>query len=235
MLTSHTPRRAVAAAVTLALGLALLTGCGVPELVPVASATPEPLPTVAAPAEPVVASVAIGGLAFSTLDADGAVIDTVEYSGEAEAAMDVLNDAFGAAPELTKQETDNSCVAEAWIADWSDAFYLSYDTVALPPGQIFAVAAKAPTVNGVTIATPDGVAVGASLADLQASIPGVHSTHYEWEGTVYDFVHYDVGVGTWVEPDSSEALSDEYWGARADVTNDAVERLVAPVWYFDAC
>lgn len=227
-----------AVAISLAVGALFLTACTSGQ-VSGPSTAPEPLPTAEATpkatADPTVTGVIIGGRAFTTVDEAGAVLDTVEYTGDPEAAMDVLSDAFGAVPELRQQATDNNCVPAAWIAVWNDAVYLTYDAAGLPNDQAFAVTAAGSAVNEVAVTTPGGVAVGGSLADLQTSVPDAHSVHHDFEGVVYDFVQYEVGAGEWVDPSSEAALSADYWGARADVIDGVITHLTAPVWYFDFC
>lgn len=213
------------------LAIAGLTGCTAPAT-PAASpsATREPSPTAsAAPA----ASVVIGGTGISSLAADGSVIDSALYSEDAELSMEILNDAFQSLPVLTKRATDSSCVGDALIATWGDSFVMAYDTQYLPQGQTFSVTVTAPTVGDVPVTTQSGLGVGASLVDLEASIPGVHTEYNVYADR--SLVHYDVGAGEWVAPDSVEALSQEYWGAAAVSDGGTITQLAAPVPYYDAC
>jgi len=195
---------------------------------PSASPSVEPTPPAAA-----TASVVIGGTAISAVAADGSVIDTAPYLDDAEQAMDLLNDAFQQLPVLTERMTDSSCIADATIATWGDSFAIEYDKEFGPPWGTFDVISTGPAVGDVAVTTQSGLGVGAPLAELEASLPGVHTVLYDYSGVSQ--VHYDVGGGEWVAPDSPDAIMVDYWGAAALAEGGTVTRLVAPVPYYDAC
>jgi hypothetical protein len=214
------------------LAVAALGGCTAP-VEPVATPSATRTPSPSASSEPA-ASVVIGGTGISALAADGSVIDSAFYSEDAEMTMDILNDAFQLLPVLTKRVTDdNSCAGNALIATWGESVVMEYDTNHIPQGQTFSVYITAPSVGDVPVTTQSGVGVGASLADLETSIPGVHTEYNVYSDT--SLVHYDVGAGEWVAPDSVEAMSQEYWGAAALSDGGTITRLMAPVPFYDAC
>jgi hypothetical protein len=213
------------------LAIMALTGCTAPTA-PVGSPSATPSPSSSAGPE-AAASVVIGGTAISTLAADGSVIDTAPYLDDAEQAMDLLNDAFQQLPVLTERVTDSSCIADATIATWGDSFAIEYDKEFGPPWGTFDVISTGPAVGDVAVTTQSGLGVGAPLAELEASLPGVHTVLYDYSGVSQ--VHYDVGGGEWVAPDSPDAIMVDYWGAAALAEGGTVTRLVAPVPYYDAC
>jgi hypothetical protein len=213
------------------LAVAALTACtapAAPDDSPSATAAPSTSPESAK-----VASVVIGGVAISALDAAGSEIDSAPYLGDAETAMNLLNDAFQSLPVLTERVTDSSCLADATIATWGDSFVLEFDKEFGPPWTTFDVIATGPSVGDVAVTTQTGLGVGASLADLEASIPGVHTVFYDYTGATQ--VHYDVGGGEWVAPDSPDAISTDYWGAAATAEKGTITRLTAPAAYYDFC
>lgn len=214
-----------------AIVVAALTGCTTPAA---PAESPSATPSPSAPAGPgAAASVVIGGTAISVLAADGSVIDSVPYLGDAETAMNLLSDAFQSLPVLTERVTDSSCIADARIATWGDAFALEYDKEFGPPWGTFDAVATGPAVGDVAITTQSGVGVGASLAELEASIPGVHTVYYDYTGVT--LVHYDVGGGEWIAPDDPDVIMKDYWGAYATSEADTITRLDAPKPFYDAC
>jgi hypothetical protein len=174
---------------------------------------------------------------METVDADGRVIGSVEFSDTGAEVVAFVEEAAGTAPELTSVEPAGGCGSAASAAAWGSGFTLTYDIEAVTPtGFQMVVDVGEPALpNGVRVQTPTGFAVGDSVAELEASLSGVY-TEQHGEGEAYRAVHYDVGFGA---PAPLGVLQDDpssYWGAVASaIDGRTITALTAPRTYVDTC
>ena len=221
--------------------VAILAGCAASP----SAGSPEPKPEPTGDAtpiaeEPIVVTLSVGGDGIVTLDDEGAVLATLDYTADGAAAVDFLSEAFGSDPVISPRAGDASCVADATRAVWGDdAFELVYDypeRSGLPDGQSVAVDAKAATVGNVAVQTPEGVAVGDQVNELIAALPNV-GTHNRLGTESLFSVDFAVVSGTYEDiSDTDFGMTDNvYWGAQAIVDNDVIAELRAPTYFQSAC
>jgi hypothetical protein len=194
-------RSVLAAALLLCLGG--MAGCAQPDPKPTGSPAPTATPTVSAdPARTIV----VGGGDFALLSESGEELDRIGYSVPPEEAIAVLTTAIGASPQrgVDGQQT---CFGEYETASWEDALTLKLgDALPLPADAAFELDVTGPTAGDVRIETPQGFAVGDSIAELTASVPEAPALQFETGGAL---VNFDVVTGT--EEDGAEP----YYGAQA--------------------
>ena len=227
------------AAVLAVASVALLSGCAT-QPAPPTEAGPTADPTPAAEEAAAIATLTIGGTAITALDAEGAVLGSVDYTSAGAAAVEFLSDAFGSDPVVAARPGDSSCLADATQATWGDgAFVLVYDFPELsgqPDGQAVQAVAKAATVGDVAVTTPEGFAVGQPIAALVTAIPnvGVHTSADDAFGMQVD---YAVVAGTYEDmTDPDFGMSDNaYWGAQAHGEGGVIATLTAPTYFQSAC
>ena len=198
------------------------------------TATPE----AEAPEATEITRLVVGGATLSALDETGANEWSLSYADAPATVISELSGLFGAEPVVTTREGDASCVAAATLATW-EGFVLRYDTILLPGGQLYEVTATAPTVGGIEITTPTGVAVSAPVADLVAALPPERvGEPSDFEGATYQWVDFDVAAGEYTAPTDpayGNSENPEYWGAKARATNGAIDLIVAPVHLVNFC
>ena len=180
----------------------------------------------------------VGGAALSALDENGANEWSLSYTDEPAAVITQLSGLFGSEPVVTTREGDASCTAAATLATW-EGFVLRYDTIMLPGGQLYEVTTTAPTVGGIEITTPTGVAIAAPVGDLTAGLPPERvGEPSDYEGASYQWVDFDVAAGAYTSPtDPAYGHPDtpEYWGAKARAKNGAIDLFVAPTQFVNFC
>jgi outer membrane murein-binding lipoprotein Lpp len=235
---SYRQPRILAAA---AVAVLLLSGCAsasTPAAVESEPASESAAPVEEAPEEAEITRLIVGGATLSALDEDGADEWALSYADAPATVIAQLSTLFGAEPVVTTREGDASCTAAATLATW-EGFVLRYDTILLPGGQLFEVTATAPTVGGIEITTPTGVAVGAPVTELTADLPPERvGEPSDYEGASYQWVDVDVAAGAYTAPtDPAYGHPDtpEYWGAKARAKNGAVDLLVAPAHFVNFC
>ena len=220
-------RRRVAPA--LALAAFLLTACSPtsPTPAPTATTPPAATPTQAPVEPPVVSGIVVGGSGFTTVDAAGAVVDTVPYSSDPAAAIALLSGLFDAEP-LVSAVPEEHCSPSFNRADWDGAVKLDTDFAWLPEGQLFVFGAYAPSHAGIDLTTSGGLAVGDDASELIASLPPTHVEMYEYEGITQGMAAYEVEGGDF-GPASYDA-----WGAQVRVKGSLVDGIVSPAIFLAA-
>lgn len=166
----------VAAALT-----ALLAGC-VPtsdfdgrgdgnELPTSASPSPAPTPTPTATPTPDVrvTDIEVTAETIKLHNGDGVVVSTFDYFQPAEDVIAGLTAAFGASPTSAPYRVTHAAgIKYSW-----DGFDLHDEEVPteVPHSTNYWVLVAAPDVNGVSVRTVDGIAVGDSAPELEAAYP----------------------------------------------------------------
>jgi hypothetical protein len=131
-----------------------------------ASATPTPTPVA-----PVAASVVISAASLRVLDAAGATIVDLPFTGNGDAAAAALAEALAATPVTTSAEASN-CVRPGMVYDFGGLIIDGGGAITKAPSAEFtARATTATTAGGVAIVGPGGVQAGQSLAQVVAAIP----------------------------------------------------------------
>jgi hypothetical protein len=232
---SKSPLRTAMAVVAVA-AVSTLVGCAAtgPDRGPVSS-TPAPEAT-ASEAPPLPSALVIAGTEVRVLDEKGTQLDSLPYSVAPASAIAFFTEMLDEEPVVETLQSPENCLQSGTFATWDDALVLGYGWRFLPEGQQFTVTARAVTAAGITLQTPSGVTVGASIAPLQEEIP-TEQRHPTMDGPTgaFDRVDYDVAAGQWSEPGSQESDTLAYWGATAQAVDDAVSILHAPVNYVFLC
>lgn len=197
---------------TVLVALVALAGCtatGAPSASPTAS-DPSPSPSVdLGPA----AVIQISATDVSVLDAEGDVIGTHDFLGDAPGMVDLLENAIGEAPEVVAP-SDDSCSTDTHYT-WGDGFEFWISETAEAPAAPFTplhVASKVDAIGSVQIVTSTGFRVGDDATEVIAGLPADQvndAIQIIWErtGTVdgpdgpapfggYAFVDYDTKVVT---------------------------------------
>ena len=190
-------------AAALALGLGAIAGCAQPD--PQPTATPAPTATPSATPDPA-RTLVVGGSDFALLSEPGEELDRIAFSVPPEEAVAVLTKAIDAAPQrgVDGQQT---CFGEYETASWDDSLTLKLgDALPLPADAVFELDVTGPSVGALRIETPQGFAVGESIAELTASVPEAPAEQFETGGAI---VNFDVVAGT--EDDGAAP----YYGAQA--------------------
>lgn len=131
-----------------------------------ASATPTPTPEA-----PVAASVVISAASLRVLDAGGATIVDLPFTGNGDAAATALAAALAATPVATPVAAGN-CARPGTTYDFGGLIIEGGGTITMAPSAAFSArATTATTAGGVAILGPAGVQAGQSLADVVAAIP----------------------------------------------------------------
>jgi hypothetical protein len=199
----HTVSGRTVLAATLLLGLCGLTGCARAEQQP--AATPAPTATPTATADPARTLVVSGG-DFALLSGSGEELDRIAFSVPPEQAIAALTEAFGASP-LQGVDGQQTCFGEYETATWGDSLTLKLgEVLPLPADAVFELDVTGPSVGAVRIETPQGFAVGESIAELTASAPDAPALQFETGGAL---VNFDVVAGT------EENGAEPYYGAQA--------------------
>jgi hypothetical protein len=90
-----------------------------------------------------VTGITISGTGFSTLDADGGVVDEILLSSDPEAASVLLSEVFGELPDVAAVE-ETHCAPSFIRSSWGGALTFATDYVWSPEGQQFSIAGKTP-------------------------------------------------------------------------------------------
>jgi hypothetical protein len=131
-----------------------------------ASATPTPTPEA-----PMAASVVISAAGLRVLDAGGATIVDLPFTGNGDAAATALAAALAATPVATPVAAGN-CARPGTTYDFGGLIVDGGGTITMAPPAVFSArATSATTAGGVPILGPAGVQAGQSLADVVAAIP----------------------------------------------------------------
>lgn len=167
------------AALLLTMTLAVLTAC-TPTPAPTPSATAAASPTASAsvtptptptPVAPVAASVVISAASLRVLDAGGATIIDLPFTGNGDAAATALAQALAATPVATPVAAGN-CARAGTSYDFGGLVVEGSGTITMaPPAAFSARATTATTAGGVAIVGPAGVQAGQPFADVVAAIP----------------------------------------------------------------
>jgi hypothetical protein len=166
-------------ALLLTMTLAVLTACTPTTPTPSdATASPKPTASVEASATPtptpaaaVAATVVISAASLRVLDASGATIVDLPFTGNGDAAATALAQALAATPVATPVAAGN-CARPGTSYDFGGLIVDGGGTITMAPPAVFSVrATTATTAGGVAIAGPGGVQAGQSLADVVAAIP----------------------------------------------------------------
>lgn len=166
--------RQALAALVLAVGVVLLTGCsgqaGPPPgtFSPTATTTTESAP----PAAAKVANLILSSTSIKFRDASGKALSSFDYFQPPDELVSALTMALGSAPIVSTwgEDEKHSGITHAW----GDFALHDFNRVADGerrncPNSTFSVLAEA--VNGVHISTVDGIAVGDNAAELESRYP----------------------------------------------------------------
>ena len=206
------------------LALVALVGCSNPA--PVATPTPAaPASSPSAtpePEAPVPAEVVVRGGGVELYDSDGTLIGSFVWADETDAALEVLELAFGPAPAPGLNVGDGSHYADFETYDFGGLLYFSAVGLEKPRNEYFlpaTVQIDSGEIGTVSIRTIDGIHVGGSGADVRALSPALDYPHAE-------------GVAYLLDPVDPSRVSDP-----EDATDmvaavvgqgDRVVRLIAP-------
>ena len=179
-----------------------LSGCAQAQPDPPASATPTPTET----PDPSAATLVVGGSDFALLDATGEEIDRIAYSVPVEEAIAVLTEAIDASPQ-SAVEGQQTCFGEYETARWGESLVVKHgESLPLPGDAVFEIDVLGASAGPLRIETPQGFAVGESIAELTASVPEAPALQFETGGAL---VNYEVVTGS--EQDGAQP----YVGAQA--------------------
>lgn len=180
-----------------------------------ASATPTPTPT---PEAAVAATVVISAASLRVLDAGGATIVDLPFTGNGDEAATALAEALAATPVTTSADAGN-CVRPGMVYDFGGLVIDAGGAITKAPSATFtARATTATTAGGVAIVGPGGVQAGQSLAQVVAAIPSADDI------------------------DSSLLVLEALGGSGPDVTGvlgyvfeDSLSIIGSPVYIFGDC
>ena len=173
------PRGAIAAVGALLLAATLLAGCSAapepPSPSTVAKETPGPTPTPVPEPLDAVTTLVARPLAIELQDANGSVVQSLDYLSDTAAAVATLTAVFGAPPTI-EEDAGSTEEPPSTVRRWA-GFELSEpqypdaapDTEAGPWYPKFRVAFTAAASGDVLLATNSGDATGASWAEFVAS------------------------------------------------------------------
>lgn len=212
------------AGVALLFAASLVSGCAgppVPSTPSPGEAPPDsPVPTeTESEASPAV--VVIGAQKLTIQSADGAILQELPFTDEPADAIDALSEVFDGDPVLSEVEPAE-CVHAESTARWGedDGFVVGHGPdVPLPTDLQFHVSAQSDSVGDVAIETPTGFSVGDSLDELLASTPDATVEAGEFQGVLYERVHYEVidtrtgqwGAYAWAEDDMIQGLAGGFF------------------------
>ena len=179
----------------------------------------------------------VGARGITVLDDEDGVIGELEYSESGATAVEFLTAAFEAPPVISHRESDFNCVPAADLATWEGYLTLNYNVDGWTVGdQATFVHVTAPvSANGLALHTTSRFGVGDSVEALLASQPGVGADSAEYDGHAYDWVHYDVGEGTYLPNSDPNWGREAYWGALASGVDGVITGLHSPTTYVDLC
>lgn len=157
--------------------VAALAGCTPAEPVPtptvaadkpVVTSTPSPTPT---PEAPTAASIAVSADAVTVLDASGATIVSLPFTGNGDDAATQLASALATSP-VTATIAAGNCARPGTSYDFGGLVLDGAGSITMAPPAAFTVRVTgSSTAAGVAITGPGGVQIGMPLADVVAAIP----------------------------------------------------------------
>lgn len=207
-----------------ALSLVALAGCSTPAPVvtptaaaPAISPSVTPEPEVAVPSELVVR-----GAGVELYDTDGTLVGSFVWADETEAALEVLELAFGPAPAPGLNLGDGTHYADYETYDFDGLLYFSAIDLGKPRNEYFlpaTVQIDAAEIDGVSIRTVDGISVGGPGADVRALSPALDYPHAEGVAYLLD----PVDPSRVSDPEDATDMVAAVVGAA-----DRVVRLMAP-------
>lgn len=211
-----------------ALSVFVLSGCvgvdpivgSTPTIAPrTATSTPTPEPTVA---EPVPTSVVISAASITVLDETSSVIIDIPFTTNGTTAGNQLAEALGATPEVRTFDGD-ICFPAGSSFVWDNLVILTSGSAEIAAGQLFEVQASGARTNGgIEVYGPHSLQVGASLAAVNAAVPGAVSEFIrEGEGSV-----------------GLEAYSDARGyivGVRGGIFEGALHSFTSPITIIPTC
>ena len=135
---------------------------------PVVTSTPTPTQT---PEAPTAASIAVSADAVTVLDASGATIISLPFTGSGDDAATQLAGVLDTTPIATAIAGGN-CSRPGTEYDFGGLVVVGAGTITMAPPASFTVRVTGVTTTaGVAITGPGGVQIGASLSDVVAAIP----------------------------------------------------------------
>ncbi|WP_167136794.1 hypothetical protein [Diaminobutyricimonas sp. TR449] len=166
------------------------------------------------------AAVIIAGKGLTIRAADGSILQEVRFTDDPATAIDMLGEVFDGAPALAETEA-GECVHAESTARWGEeGFVIGHGPeLPLPEDLQFHASTQTAAVGDIVIETPTGFAVGDSIDDLAASIPDAETESADFEGVLYETVHYEFedtssgkwGAFAWAEDDIIQGLAGGYF------------------------
>ncbi len=220
--------REASAALIAALSVFALSGCIAVEPIigptptialRTATSTPTPEPTVAAP---VPTSVVISAASITVLDETSTVIIDIPFTTNGTTAGNQLAEALGATAEVRSYDGD-ICYPAGSSFIWDNLVILTSGSAEIAAGQVFEVQATGARTNGaIAVYGPHSLQVGASLAAVNAAVPGA----------VSEFVEEGLGsVGLEAYSDARGYLV----GARGAIFEGALHSITSPITIIPTC
>ncbi len=148
------------------------------------------------------------------------MLQEMSFTEDPATAINMLGEVFDDAP--TPAETAaGECVHAESTATWGDdGFVIAYGPeLPLPEDFQYHASTRAATVGEIAIETPTGFTVGDSLDDLVRATPEAEIEATEFEGVLYELVHYEIedtptgqwGAFAWAEDDIIHGLAGGYF------------------------
>lgn len=160
-----------------------LTGCTPTSPTPTSAPTTEPKPVddpTAAPT-PTPAELVVGGGGVELYDSEGTLIGSFIWSDETDDSLEVLELAFGPAPEPGLNPGDGGHYADYATYDFAGVIYYTAVNLEKPRDEYFAPATvqidTGEPINGVRVLTTDGLRVGGTLDEVLALSPPLNYPH----------------------------------------------------------
>jgi len=185
-----------------ALAMLALVGCTPAPVSPAASPPPAAESPSSAPStepDPVPAELVVRGGGVELYDSEDALVGSFIWADETAVALEVLELAFGPAPEPSIRTGDGTHYADYEAYEFLGGFsYFSAINLEKPRAEYFLPSSvqvdTGEPINGVSIRTVDGLQVGGTLADVQALSPALNYEHPL--GTAYLVDPVDASVVT---------------------------------------
>lgn len=162
------------------------------------------------------------GAGIELYDSDGALLGSFVWADETEAALEVLELAFGPAPAPGLNLGDGTHYADYETYDFGGVLYFSAIGLEKPRDEYFlpaTVQVDVAEIGSVSIRTVDGIRVGGPGADVRALSPALDYPHAE-------------GIAYLLDPVDASLVDvpDEATDMVAAVVGqaDRVVRLIAP-------
>lgn len=153
--------------------------------------------------------------------------ETADFFTLAADLVPVLTEAFGAEPDVTHHEPELEPGPYTEYA-WDGFSLLDDDAEALPPlYSNILVIATAPSVNGVTISTVEGISVGTSAPEVAAQHPDSAEVLTPQGQSEYLYVRVDE-LPLPVGGENADGVFEWAIGLMADDPAGAVTRITAP-------